>query len=100
MNVWAINKELRIKHFLVELVHRFGENTFTLIEHPEQIQAVEVCLAGEPGLSAYVFTFAQPPDKFAVDLFFPLPENNIVGKNENLSLDQLIGILNIHFDLA
>lgn len=99
MNVWAIDKELRIKHFLIELVHRHGENTFNLVEHPEQFQAVEVFINDHPELSAYVYTFAQNAEKYAVDLKFPLPENNLIGQNEDLDLERLFAILDIHFTL-
>ena len=99
MNVWAIDKEVRIKHFLIELVHRYGTNTFSLQEHPDQFQAVEVYLNDQPELSAYIYTFAQPAEKYAIDLKFPLPENNIIGKNENLDLEHLFTLFSIHFDL-
>ncbi|MGR9116728.1 MAG: hypothetical protein ACU85E_13255 [Gammaproteobacteria bacterium] len=99
MNVWAIDKELRIKHFLVELVHRYGEDTFSLLEHPEQFQAVEIYLGNRSDLSAYIYTFAQPFEKYAIDLMFPLPEHDIIGENENLNLEQLFSILGIHFEL-
>ncbi len=99
MNPWAVNKELRIKHFLLELVYRYGENTFLLKEHPEQFQAVEVYLSGQPNLSAYIYTFAQPPEKYAVDLKFPIAQYSIIGENENLSLEQLFTIFTIHFEL-
>lgn len=99
MNVWALEKELRIKHFLIELVHRYGENTFSLREHPDQFQAVEIYLGGRPDLSAYVYSFAQPIEKYAVDLMFPFPEYDIIGENENLNLEQLFSILSIHFEV-
>ena len=100
MNVWAINKTLSIKHFLVELVHRYGENLFALHEHPEQYQVVEIYLIANPQLSVYVYTFAQAPEKYGVDLKYPLTENNIIGENENLNLEQLLSIITIHFDLT
>jgi len=99
MNVWAINKELGIKLFLLELVHRCGPDTFSLNEHPDQFQAVEVYLGDEPDLSAYIYTFAQSSEKYAIDLKFPLSEHNIVGKNENLGLEQLFNLFSIHFDV-
>ncbi len=99
MNVWSIEKDFTLKHFLIELVHRHGENTFSLHEHPEQYQAVEVYRSGVPELSAYVYTFAQNKGNYAVDLKYPLAEHNIIGANENLSLEQLFNILSTHFDL-
>lgn len=100
MNVWSIEKDFALKHFLIELVHRHGENTFSLHEHPDQFRAVEIYLSGLPELSAYVYTFAQNENSYAVDLKYPLPENNIIGANENLTLEQLFAILRTHFDLS
>lgn len=99
MNIWAIDKELRVKHFLIELVHRYGENTFSLFEHPGQFQAVEIYLTGSPEISAYIYTFSQPDEKYAVDLKFPFPENDIIGHNESLPLNQLFEILRTHFSI-
>lgn len=99
MNVWAIDKELRIKIFLVELIHRYGENRFSLQEHTDQFQAIEIFLSDQQRIRAYIYTFAQPKDKFAIDLIFPINENNIIGENENLTLEQLFNILQIHFEL-
>ena len=99
MNVWAINKALSIKLFLLELAHRYGPDTFSLSEHPDQFQAVEVYLCDQPELSAYVYTFAQSSEKYAIDLKFPLPEHNIIGKNENLDLEQVFTLFSIHFDM-
>ena len=100
MNIWAINKDLSIKLFLIELVNCYGENTFSLLENPDQFKAVEVYLSNYPNLSAYIYTFAQPVDKYAIDVKYPFPENNIIGENENLSLEQLISVCDIHFELT
>ncbi len=99
MNVWAIDKELRIKHFLIELIHRYGENRFSLLEHADQFQAIEIFLRDQQTLSAYIYTFAQSKQKYAIDLIFPITENNILGENENLTLEQLFNILQVHFEL-
>ncbi len=99
MNIWAINKDLNIKHFLVELVHRFGENTFSLIEHPDQYQAVEIFLGKDAALSMYIYTFAQTPGTYGIDIKYPLSEHNMIGENENLSIEQVFSILSVHFEL-
>ncbi|OQK15539.1 hypothetical protein AU255_15030 [Methyloprofundus sedimenti] len=99
MNIWAIEKDLNIKHFLVELVCRYGENTFSLLEHPDQYQAVEIFLGNDNSLSAYIYTFAQAPGKYGVDIKYPISTHNIIGENENLSLEQVFSILCVHFEL-
>lgn len=87
MNIWALKKDLRLKHFLIELVHRYGENTFSLLESTDQFQALEIFLTGQPNLSAYIYTFAQAPGHYAIDLKYPIPEHEIIGENENLNLE-------------
>lgn len=100
MNVWALEKEVRIKHFLLEVIHRYGENLFSVHELPEQYRAIGIFKPYEPELSAYIFTFAQNTDKYGIDLYYPIAQHNIVGENENLSLEQLFSVFNIHFDLV
>ncbi len=99
MNVWALDKEMRIKHFLLEVIHRYGKNHFSIHELPEQYRAIGIFESNKPELSAYVFTFAQDTDKYGIDLYYPVVQHNIVGENENLSLEQLFSIFSIHFDL-
>jgi hypothetical protein len=100
MNVWAIDKDLSIKLFLLELIHRFGENTFLLNEEVVHPQAVEIFMAEEPGLRAYIFSFCQQAEHYGIDLFFPLEQSEIVGESEELNLDEVISIVQTHFDLS
>lgn len=100
MNIWAIDKDLKIKFFLLELIHRFGENTFSLLENnSDHFQSVEIYLTQQPELSAYIHTIAQNKDKYAIDLIYPVKQNNIIGANENLNLEQILSILSTHFNL-
>jgi hypothetical protein len=96
MNVWSINKDVPLKLLLLELVHRYGENTLGLNTQEQHFQAIELCLVSEPAISAYIFTFGQNSGCYGIDLRYPISTNNIVGENENLSLDQIIDILSTH----
>lgn len=96
MNVWAINKDMPLKLLLLELVHCYGENTLALKEQEQHYKAIDLCLPNEPSLSAYIFTFAQMPGRYGIDLRYPISAHNIVGGNENLSLDQILEIISIH----
>lgn len=97
MNVWAIDKALPLKILLLELVHRYGENTLALNTQEQHFQAIELCTVNESGLSAYIFTFGQDAGCYGIDLRYPIAIHNIVGENENLTLDQTIEIITIHF---
>ena len=96
MNVWAIDKAMPLKLLLLELVHRYGENTLALNNREQHYEAIEISTANDPQLSAYIFTFAQNPGRYGVDLKYPIAAHNIIGENENLSLDQVIDIIAIH----
>jgi hypothetical protein len=96
MNVWAINKDTPLKLLLLELVHRYGENTLALNNRERHYQAIELCMLNDPALSAYIYTFGQTTGCYGIDLRYPISAHNIVGENENLTLDQIIEILSIH----
>lgn len=96
MNVWAINKDTPLKLLLLELVHRYGENTLALNNQEQHFQAIDLCTLNDRTLSAYIYTFGQSPGYYGIDLKYPIATHNIVGENENLTLDQIIEILSIH----
>ena len=96
MNVWSINKDTPLKLLLLELVHRYGENTLGLNNQEQHFQAIELCLLNDSSLSAYIYTFGQNAGRYGIVLKYPISTNNIVGENENLNLDQIIEIICIH----
>lgn len=96
MNVWAIDKDVPLKLLLLELVQRYGENTLALNNQEQHFQAIELCPVTEPDISAYIFTFGQNAGRYGIDLKYPISAHNIVGENENLTLDQIIEILSTH----
>ncbi|MGZ4981660.1 MAG: hypothetical protein ACXV74_11100 [Methylobacter sp.] len=96
MNVWAINKDIPLKLLLLELVHRYGENTLALNNREQHFQAIDLCIVNEPDISAYIYTFGQNAGHYGIDLKYPISAHNIVGENENLTLDQIMEILSIH----
>lgn len=96
MNIWAINKDIPLKLLLLELVHRYGKDTLALNNQEQHFQAIDLCSVKEPGISAYIHTFAQRSGRYGIDLKYSISAHNIVGENEDLSLDQIIDIISIH----
>lgn len=96
MNVWSIDKDTPLKLLLLELVHRYGENTLALNNREQHFKAIELCTLEDHSLSAYIYTFGQNVGRYGIDLRYPISAHNIVGENENLTLDQIIEILSIH----
>jgi len=96
MNVWAIKKDTPLKLLLLELVHRYGENTLALNTREQHYQAIDLCAINDPTLSAYIYTFGQSAGRYGIDLRYPISAHNIVGENEDLTLDQIIEIISTH----
>lgn len=98
-NVWALDKSVELKLVLLELFARFGEERFVLLLHDGQSQAIELATKEQPEVSAYIYTIAQPSERYGVDLKFPMAENNLVGANENLTLENIFSILTTHLEI-
>lgn len=96
MNVWAINKDTSLKVLLITLVHRYGENTILLNEAEQHKQAIEIFTPEHPKLRAYIYTFGQQAGHYGIDLKYPIDTHNIVGENEEQSLEQILSILESH----
>lgn len=96
MNVWAIEKDTPLKLLLLELVHRYGENVLGLNTKEQHYQAMEILNLSEPNLAAYIYTFAQTPGRYGIDLKYPIAMHNIIGENENLSLERTLDIISTH----
>ncbi|MGZ5077567.1 MAG: hypothetical protein ACXWE9_11860 [Methylobacter sp.] len=96
MNVWAIDKDAPLKILLLELVHRYGENTLALNNKEQHYQAIELSKVNEPELSTYIYTFGQSAGRYGIDLKYPIAMHNIIGENENLTLDQVLDIISTH----
>lgn len=99
MNVWAINKEQRLKVLLIELVHRYGENSILLDNSIQHVQAIEIFSAQQPKVRAYIYTFGQTVGRYGIDLKYPIAAHNIVGDYQEQHLEQILSILETHLEL-
>jgi hypothetical protein len=99
MNVWAINKDQWLKVLLIELVHRYGENTLMFDTRVQHFQAIELFTAKQTNLRAYIYTFGQSKGHYGIDLKYPIATHNIIGEHEEQRLEQIIAILETHLDL-
>jgi hypothetical protein len=96
MNVWSIDKDAPLKVLLIELVHRYGEKTILLNNAEKHFQAIEIFTPTDPKLRAYIYTFGQRAGRYGIDLKYPILTHNIVGENEEQSLEQILSILESH----
>lgn len=100
MNVWALSKAVDIKHFVYECQHQFGNHALVINDSIAHHQAIVLQALDQPALSAYVYSFSQSEACYGVDLFYPIEQHDIIGENEGLTLDQLLHIVQTHFDLS
>lgn len=98
MNVWAIDKDQRLKVLLIELVHRYGENAIFLNNAEQHKQAIEIFTPEQPKLRAYIYTFGQQNGCYGIDLKYPIATHNIIGEHEELHLEQILSILESHLE--
>jgi hypothetical protein len=96
MNVWSIDKDPLLKVLLIALAHRYGENAILLNNAEQHKQAIEIFTADQPKLRAYIYTFGQRAGHYGIDLKYPISTHNIVGENEEQSLEQIFSILESH----
>lgn len=104
MNIWALPKDVYLKHLLLVLAEKYGADCFALAPYwQENFQAVGICRPDNPELLAHVFTYGQAAGKFGVHLEFPdLSDSSWAGvakEKEDISLNDLVDILAVHLEL-
>lgn len=104
-NIWALDKDLAIRHLLLMLSERFAEGCFKIgnvVEFPQS--AIRLHSPDNPALSVYLYTHGQEEERYGVHLEYPqlaeTPVNNTVEMLENVSLDRLAELLAMHFGVA
>ncbi|MBA55928.1 MAG: hypothetical protein CMK89_15850 [Pseudomonadales bacterium] len=103
MNIWAIDKDVSIKHVLLLLNNHLGEGSFKL-DATSNVHAKAVYLEhpDDPGCRAYLFTTGQEADRYGLHLEYPesTVNSNLIDAYENLKLVPLLNILAVHFDIS
>lgn len=103
INIWSLDKEQQIKFLLLSLDQGLGSNGFVIdAESVLDRRAVYLHHATISQVSAYLHIVAQAPDRYGLDLEFPdtISSGDISERYENLSLESVIQILAVHFDVA
>lgn len=103
MNLWALAKDRAIRLALLRMANDFDLQRLALnCEDDQHHRAVRLCDPTVPRLSAYLFTFGQPPGHYGLELQYP----TTVGKAppydalEELTLNRVVDLLAMHFELT
>jgi hypothetical protein len=101
MNIWALDKDLRIKHLLLLLSDRLGAQSFAISTEPVvDAMSVRIFKPGEADLSAYLYTHGQDEERYGVHLEYPVITEISLSKSiemqEGLDFEQLVDLLQMH----
>lgn len=103
MNIWALHKDISIKHLLLRLQEHLGAANF-IIEEQDPLHDCGIYLQhiSEPQVRAYVFTLGQATNRYGVQVEYPpaISAGALITPSEDLSLKALIAILAAHLDIA
>ncbi len=105
MNLWALDKDLSIKLFLILFSERYGADSFTIDQDRGlHYRAVRILSVDNPTLSAYVYVYGQTAGHYGLHLEYPLHQDvdvtSSLDLHEGMTIDELIDLLSMHFDLA
>lgn len=101
MNIWALDKDLSIKHLLLLLTESLGPEGFCISDEAAlNAMSVRVHSAGEVKMSAYIYTYGQDAERYGVHLEYPSPTDmtsrDTIEMQENIEFDQLLALLQVH----
>lgn len=101
MNIWALDKDLSIKHLLLLLSEVMGNRSFCISpDHELDPMAIRIYKPGEAEMSAYLYTYGQDEERYGVHLEYPLLVETAASKTiemqEGLDFEQLVAVLQVH----
>lgn len=101
MNIWALDKDLSIKHVLLLLTETLGESSFCINTDPElDLMAVRLYKPGEEEMCAYLYTYGQEAERYGVHLEYPqlleTAASKTIEMQEDLDFEQLVAVLQVH----
>ena len=103
MNVWSLNKDNAIRRILHILVDRCGPDAFSLsVRWENEKSAVGIFQPGEESIFAYIFTYGQEKGRYGLHLEYPGVDNLGTSTQmiENIELNNLIELLEMHFNIV
>jgi len=101
MNIWALDKDLSIKHVLLLLSECLGTQGFCINDEPGlDAMAIRIYKPGEQDMCAYLYTYGQDEEHYGIHLEYPSLDETAVAKSiemqEGLDFEQLVAVLQVH----
>jgi hypothetical protein len=100
-----MNKYRSIDLLLQRLARAIAEGQIAVADRwLDDEEAIGFYKPGAPELAAYVATHGQPPGWYDVELEFPELDDNRIGNApttcDDVTLNDVLGLLAVHFDLS
>lgn len=100
MNIWALEKDISIKHLLLMLEQEFGKKSMILMDvdalHPKSIRLG----APDTHATAYIYTYGQAENRYGLHLEYPYNEEANISELEEMyddvDFDNLLEMLKVH----
>lgn len=104
MNIWALKKDVSVKHLLLMLTSRFGEGRFEILASADDdLRAVRLINPGSPETQLYVYTYGQAAERYGVHIEYPDRQDvnfrDTMDIYEDLSFDDLVNIIMINLEV-
>jgi hypothetical protein len=104
MNIWALEKDVSVKHLLLMLTGHFGEGGFEIVASADDdLRAVRLINPERPEIQLYVFTYGQATERYGVHIEYPDRQDvnyrDTVEIYEDLSFDDLVNIIMINLEV-
>lgn len=106
MNIWALDKDISIKHLLLLVENGKPSLKYKLItDDTLDCKAVRLT-SNDESVSVYIYTYGQDHQRYGVHLEYPDVANRNTGTSpldplgeeyDNLSFAQLLSILQVQF---
>lgn len=104
-NIWALEKDISIKHLLLMLTHTFGAGILEVMSpvegHP---QSISITSSADQSLYAYIYTYGQATEHYGIHLEFPSSVDSLRYDTteiiENLTFERMVEILAVHFNIV
>lgn len=102
MNIWALDKDVTIKHLLLLLEDALSKFSYQIInsEHIDN-KAIRLSSPDDTTTTVYIYTYGQVQDKYGVHLEYTDVLNqyldNSVEVYDNMSFENLVELLKLQF---
>lgn len=103
VNIWALDKDQSIKFALLALSAQLQPQNFVIdLDIPLCAGAIYLHDPGNSAQRAYLYTHGQAHERYGIHLEYPeeMAGENLIDAYENLTLNSLVQILAVHFDIA